>query len=255
MDKINYSGYFDIEVIDNNGKVTDKYEDKNLIMETSRSVLSKLFIGKGNGINRIVFGTLGHQGELNIVKKSTDGFVSTRDRIFSEFKELNDGTYAIIKNDIIKYVPNGKFYQMISVSGTMIINSTNIANTAVWKEVSEPYNYYIDFTLPTEDLTDTNVWTENNGSYTASCTVTDEKGIADGEIISVESTVQIEIVDGTVKFTVIMSANVAQGITQTYRIFTEAGLYSNNDIFSMKVFPVKYKNNTSTVKVQWGISF
>lgn len=248
QDKIEYSGYFKINVIDINGNVEDSYEDNNKIMDSAREVMSKLFFKYGNSINKIVLGTLGHNGELNILKKDSNGFISARDRLFSEYKIVGNETIYAIKNDIILYSGDSKFYQYFGSNGETSVNYSSVLDTSTWKETIEPYSYWITFDMP-------DTFTINGDEISGTCTVTDERGVADGEITSPESTMTVTMVDGTAKFNLVMSANVAQGISQTYRIFTESALYSDLNIFSMKVFPVKYKNNSSQVQIEWSIAF
>lgn len=90
----NIKGYFKIECI-KNGKVIDSFEDHNLIMETARHTMAELIAGISGTpiINKFVIGNKGHigakgsgrdDGDILLPKTSENGFIYTRNQLFSE---------------------------------------------------------------------------------------------------------------------------------------------------------------------------
>lgn len=87
VDKFNkIHGYFKLEVIDNNGNVTDVVEDNNLIMDWASGTMADLASGKStsNPIDKFVIGTNGHIG-TDVTNLRTFGIdESNRELLFSE---------------------------------------------------------------------------------------------------------------------------------------------------------------------------
>jgi len=81
------TGHFVLECINKDEKITDRYEDNNLIMDTARVNMCDIITGLSSGlnINKFVLGTKGHvDGDLISPKTSATGFVSSRTQLFSE---------------------------------------------------------------------------------------------------------------------------------------------------------------------------
>lgn len=178
--KIN--GHIIIECLDSNKNVIDRFENKNLIMNTARITLSSILcdIGTAEPISKFVLGTEGHiTGDYLTPKTELQGFVSTRTELFSE--ELS------------------------------------------------AYNYPIVFTNP--------------GTAVGNCTIISEPDSG--------STVKLNYVGTDVQY-VIEIPEVSANNTGVV-VFTEAALYAGTNIFSMKCFPGKIKDNTVSLKITWTI--
>lgn len=114
-DVLNFKGHFKIEAIDakNNSTVIDTWQDDNLIMETARLSMAELFamLTTNVGINKIVLGTKGFNGDVRIPKTSSQGFVNTRDRLFSETIEAPEaGLISTLRlGDVIHFTGTSTF--------------------------------------------------------------------------------------------------------------------------------------------------
>ena len=111
------------------------------------------------------------------------------------------------------------------------LNGFISTRTNLFSEELSSYNYPIVFTNP--------------GSGAGNCTVTSEPNSG--------STVVLEQTDTDVKYTIeipVLAANNT-GVV----VFTEAALYAGTNIFSMKCFPGKIKDNTVALKIVWTIKF
>jgi len=88
-DKINQPiGIFTLLVQDKNGKIIEKYSEKNLIMDNAKITMAKLVGGVTpfKPINRFILGTRGHKDDNVLTNKQVgeDGFVSERTELFSQ---------------------------------------------------------------------------------------------------------------------------------------------------------------------------
>ena len=89
-------GHLIIECLDSDKNVIDRYENKNLIMYTSRVTMAEMICGLGTAdpIDKFVLGTEGHvTGDYLKPRAEADGFISTRTELFSE--ELRSFNYPI----------------------------------------------------------------------------------------------------------------------------------------------------------------
>ena len=80
------SGYFSIKTVDKSGK-EEIWEEKNLVMDNARNVISKLLSGFNSGkiVNTFKLGVDGNvTGDLLTPKTSSQGFISSRTQLFSE---------------------------------------------------------------------------------------------------------------------------------------------------------------------------
>lgn len=87
-DNIDLKGYFSLEIFNKDGS-TEKYEDKNLIMDSARNNMAELVGGYagGNVINKIKLGNKGHNNNDILDYKQVDEngeFVSSRTSLFAE---------------------------------------------------------------------------------------------------------------------------------------------------------------------------
>lgn len=93
------------------------------------------------------------------------------------------------------------------------------------------YEYPISFNTP--------------GTASGACVITDEPD--DG------STININYADKSIEYTIEIFESAANGTGIT--VYTEAALYAGTNIFSMKCFPGKIKDNTVSLKIIWKILF
>lgn len=105
------------------------------------------------------------------------------------------------------------------------------SRTQLFSEETLDYTYPIAFTNP--------------GTSTGSCVVTSEPDSG--------STVDLTLVNSTVTYTIVIPELSANNLGTV--AFTEAALYCGSDIFSMKCFPAKIKDNTTSIRVIWSIIF
>ena len=103
--------------------------------------------------------------------------------------------------------------------------------TELFSEELAEYFYPIEFTIP--------------GTSSGSCTDIIEPSIG--------STVSVFQTDSDVTYTVSIAANAANDGTST--VYTEAALYAGTNIFSMKTFRAKIKDDSTIIRIIWKISF
>ena len=175
-------GHLIVECLDSNKNIIDRYENKNLIMNTSRVAMAEIICGLGTSdpISKFVLGTEGHvTGDYLTPKTEANGFVSSRTELFSE--------------------------ELIS------------------------FNYPIEFTNP--------------GVSAGPCAIVSEPG--NGSLVSLLHT-------GTdVQYTIEIPELTANNTGVV--VYTEAALYAGENIFSMKCFPGKIKDQTVSLKIVWKI--
>lgn len=188
----------------------DEYVEQNLIMDEARNNMAQLIGGvttegdiKGEPINKIVLGTLGHHGTdiLDYIavgdSEGDEIFDSTRTSLISE------GTPGA-KNYVITFDPEG---------GTLVTDT------------SAEGKMYEGSTLIFTDTT--------------------------------QNTVQRQVLNRTVTYTITIPADNANSDDAENPIiaYTEAGLYAEGEIFSMKTFPGRVKENTVKFIITWSIIF
>lgn len=247
----NLKGHFKIETISKNGEVTDCYEQNNLIMDSARTTIAELFslISSNTSIAKIVLGTRGHEGDIRIPKSSIEGFVSSRDRLFSEYTSFSNGQINDLNTgDVFLYAGtsalggvSGRYYEYIgNPQEDVSLTSINFTNTSFWVDLgtNQPYNYEISFDLPQTAI--------------GQCTNIVETNPGAGSIVSIEQT------GNDVVFTTelgVTAANDQNDPVVGSTTFTEAALYANGRIFSMKTFGAKIKDATVSLRITWTISF
>lgn len=176
------AGHLIVECLDKDGKIVDRFENHNLIMDTARVAMSSLAcaLSTAKPINKFVLGTEGHiPGDFLTPKGEAQGFISSRTQLFSE--------------------------------------------------ESAEFNYPIAFTNP--------------GTATGSCTIDSEPDSG--------TTITINYVGNNVEYTITIPELAANGTGIS--VFTEAALYAGGNIFSMKTFPAKIKDDSVSLKVIWKI--
>lgn len=105
------------------------------------------------------------------------------------------------------------------------------ARNTLFSEVTSSYKYYIDFE-PTV-----------SGGY-ADVTETD---------VGAGSTVQVTLNGTTISYVFEMAQDAGNNGSQVP--YTEAALYAGGNIFSMKCFPVRVKDNATIIRVYWSLTF
>jgi len=252
QDFMSFKGHFAVQTIDKNNQIIDQWEENNLIMEVARTTMSKILakINSGNTINKIVLGTEGHiGGSIVNPKTSSEGFVKERNRLFSESVDIGDNeTIDLMLNDLVKYTGNtnstgttGNWYTYIGPdSNGVSTNTINFGDTALWTDLGtdQPYTYEVSFDLP--ELNDA-----------------DATNVAEDDT-NAGSSVHILQADSSVTFTIDVvqdAANSGGGAGVGTSVFTEAALYSEDDIFAMKTFAAKIKDNTVLLRIIWTITF
>lgn len=244
------TGHFKLNVIDKDGNIIDTVEDSNMIMNPASIGMAGIFSGERSGLTRFSLGTMGnHISSILVPKTSANGFVKTRDRMFSETKSY--GTGAVINanmGDVIHYTVDGNYYEYVGAVTipplaipSTTVNATNLANAALWKNLGTvmPYTYDINFVVSGTTVA-------APGSLANSIVETNT---------GVGSTVHVLTTNNSVIFTIDVVTAAANSQSANMSIFTEASLYSGAEIFSLKTFPAKIKDNTVALQIVWTISF
>lgn len=255
QDTLNFKGHFQIQALDalNGMTVLDEYTEDNMIMESARTSMSEIFanLGTGTWINKISLGTMGHVGDSILVPKGKDdGFVKERTRLFSETptSQVAIGqTLSVIRKNDVMYInatlaPAKGYYRFIgSDIQNYLVNDTVINDITVWEFLgtTKPYTYTVNFTLPTTN--------DTPGGTEASAI--DEDDVDSG------STVKVLQTDTSVVFTIDIATAAGNSQNDTTSVFTEAALYANGRIFSMKTFKAKVKDSTVLLRIVWTITF
>lgn len=107
------------------------------------------------------------------------------------------------------------------------------SRTELFSEELNSYFYEISFDVP--------------GSANGVCTVLSETDNTTPSLVS------ISYADKTIEYTFEIYEENGNGTG--VNVFTEAALYAGSNIFSMKCFPGKIKDNTVSLKIVWKIMF
>jgi len=259
MNKINFKGYFKLECIDANNNCIDTFEDKNMIMDSARVSMSEIFanLNSSQWINKVSFGTMGHTtGNVLVAKNATDGFKSARDRMFCESGNTPATALAMTstinvlnKNDVFYFGGSTPgYYRYLKVDTTVYaVSQASINNQAEWEFLgtTAPYLYEVNFNLPK---------TNSNATTGDAANITSE---IDGgtTFIGTGSSINVAQSGTSVTFHITLLPGAGNHQMNTYSTFTEAALYANGRIFSMKTFPSKVKDSTVSLKITWTITF
>ena len=124
-----------------------------------------------------------------------------------------------------------------SVTGDVLTPKTDLegfvsSRTELFSEESGGYFYPVVFSNP--------------GTSTGACTIVSEPDSGLGS-----TTISLDYTNNNIKYTIELPESVANdtGIV----VFTEAALYAGSNIFSMKCFPGKIKDDTVSLRVIWTI--
>jgi hypothetical protein len=165
---INFKGHFKIQAIDAFNNVVDEWEEHNMIMDSARYTMAKIFANIDYSatsttkpfVDTVILGTLGNiDGDILTPKAAAEGFVKERTRLFSESINVGDSSIINIKqNDLIKYTGTGNLngitgnYYIYLPTSDASINplTTDFTDTNLWKNygADKPYTYSVGFELP-----------------------------------------------------------------------------------------------------------
>lgn len=250
-------GHFRVDCLDSNNNVIDTFEDHNMIMLQARRSMAEIFFNLANNkhAHKIVLGTLGHKdGMLFKAKTDEDGFVKERTHIFSEvpnsiyalgtlFEEIYKGDVIKVQN--FKDVTKHAYYQYNGEYAKNFVVDNVTLGKYFTKLNNKPYTYTINFRLPGVDMKDNE-----------SCVLADVGSDASND------SVRVNIKDTSVIFTFYVDVN--NGNQQEHdedeyddatSLFSEAGLYVNDRLFSMKTFGSKVKDESVKLRIIWTITF
>jgi len=222
-DKAVFKGEFSITAYKKDGTI-ETYSDNNLIMDKARSNMAKLIggqIDEGLPINQFV---LGNKGHINANAKGSN---------ILEYKLVGSNGFIAAKDKLFSEDVNN------DIEGV-----DSIAN----------FSYSIPFNTENRELEyiDTNALGRIN---------TRGKSISPSSVTHV-CEVKRTIVDRTCTFVITIpdyAGNLDSGSSGVggsgVMAYTEAALYSGNDIFSMKTFPARVKEETVKFIITWSIIF
>jgi len=126
-----------------------------------------------------------------------------------------------------------------------IVNGLNQNRTQLFSEEETKYFYSIDF--------------QGTGTGNGSRNVISETDFTVDT--NTKSTVSIVNVEKTLVYTIVIHSDVANntagfsGTTTGTAAFTEAGFYCGNTLFNIKTFPVKVKQQGTTITITWTLEF
>lgn len=238
------TGNFKIETIcAKTMKISDSHEEHNMIMIGAKNIISRLFANmkKPVFIDKFILGTAGNKdGTILIPKDRKDGFIQDRTTLFSLISlYIKSGDIVnIIKNDYIRYSsPNGDIDGLYHYIGETTINMTMnddiIVSDYFIKRDELPESYYTSFILPRTQIDET-----------------------DGDLAESTNGAKVWVLlSGTsVTIKLELGVNIGNGSTGTM-MYTEAGIFADEDIFCMKTFPAKIKDKTVILRIYWTINF
>lgn len=223
------------------GLIVDEHEEHNLIMTSARTVISKLFAGMvGASLpDTLMLGTDGHQtGTILIPKDSDDGFTKARTTLFScNTMTVESGDIVDIKkNSYIEYTSEDDNYTGLYLyTGESTINYT-LSDVLISGEY---------FTMQ-DDLPET-------FTTTFTCPGTSSSDDGDDASATNGATVSVLLSGTAITFNFEIGTDVGNG--DGTRMYTEAGIFAGDDIFCMKTFPAKIKDETVIFRVYWTITF
>ena len=124
---------------------------------------------------------------------------------------------------------NGTDYLSVKTEANGFVGT----RTELFSETANVYNYEILFDVP--------------GTANGVCNITSETDITTPSLVTISYT------DKTIEYTFEIYEENANDTGVS--VFTEAALYAGTNIFSMKCFPGKIKDNTVSLKIVWKIMF
>jgi len=223
-------GYFTIEAL-RDGEVVDTFESSNKIMISSKKIMAYTMMGTGlegsanPPISTVVLGTAGYADGNLLVPKSFD---YTKTNLFSE----DAGTAGGITGTAGDTWP-------ITWDPSLPATIPGLANT--YTVIDEGYTTNPNLAAPSGDASYVQVTTDTDGiNYTITYTFTIHNGNANGK---------------------------AADLSDKAIAWTEAALYVHWDrnlavepkqlgeIFAMRTFPAKIKDNATSFKITWKVIF
>jgi len=214
-DKIDFYGVFSFKSLDKDGQVLDEYSEKNLIMDSARTNMAQLIGGVTSG------------------STSTAGY---------EINQFVLGTRGHVGTNILDYQKVGE----TDTSKPAGDQSFDSSRTDLFSEaISGAVNYRIPFV----GTGDSDITVSGTGTrYNANTAV----GAAEGG-----NTIRRVVSNRTVTYTITIPAqNANSGDTVDPVVaYTEAALYAGSEIFSMKTFPARVKEDTVKFEITWSIIF
>lgn len=213
-------GHFSIEVVDKNtGKVIDSYEDNNLIVNKARFTMAKLLANHPDTVTRPTSGITGF-------KMGTRGHNVLTDNIL-EPKPVGQDGYDESREKLFSQEATDAFFYSISWDPKNLVN-----------EAGAPA-----------------IWANDTISFIAKGQKKAQTGTeADAENASIPVTILLGT--DSVKYTFEISEAWMNGNNSASVVaFTEAGLFTGNDLFSIKCFPAKVKDNQTLFRIHWKIIF
>lgn len=245
-------GHLKIERLDKNDNVIDvPVDEHNLICTDARISMAEIFANL-DGIkfaHRFMLGTQGHkENSVYLPKDTTDGFVKERDRMFSqpsaEIWSTGDMIETLLKNDIVTISsPNGtnEYWRYNGENkSNYIIDYSEVSKT--WTKFGTlPYTLTVDFTLPRDNnVPEDQTNTEEGSPFSVQVIQKDT---------SVSFIVNIPMEQGNDQYT-----NDERFAIPT-SLFTEASLWVNDRIFSLKTFQALTKDDSIKIRATWTIIF
>ena len=245
-------GHLKIERFTKDGLLDTPVDSANMIMAPGRISMAEIFanLTECKFAHRFMFGTLGHRESVWDPKQASDGFTMIRDRMFSQPSFVTYGNGEVLetlnRNDIIKVAYDGgatKMWRYLSDDKTnYVLKISELQDSGLFELVEkEPYTVSVDFELPRT----------NTPAPDFSTTP-----------ISSPYNVKVTQQDTTVTFVIEIpmdAANDQYVDNDDYSIpttvFTEASLWVNDRIFSMKTFQGVTKDNSIKLRVTWNIMF
>lgn len=214
-DKIDFYGVFSFKSLDAEGKVLDEYTEKNLIMDAARTNMAQLIGGVTSGTST----TAGYA--INQFVLGTKGHVGTNILDYQKVGETDTSKPA----------------------GDQSFDSTR---TDLFSQaIAGSTNYRMPFT-PSGD---SDITVASSGTrYTANTAAT---------AAETGNTIRRVVSNRTVTYTItIPAANANSGDPVNPVVaYTEAGLYAGDELFSMKTFPARVKEDTVSFEITWSIIF
>lgn len=214
-DKIDFYGVFNFKSLDADGNILDEYHEKNLIMDTARSNMAQLIAGVTSG------GSANSGSAINSFVLGTRGHMGNN---ILEFQQVGETDPA---------KPNGN-------------NLFDSSRQGLFSETLTGEVYYkINFDpLGPLDKTVTASGVRYETSQTQSLPETG-------------NSIRRVVADRVITYTVVIPVeNANSGNPASPAIaYTEAALYAGPEIFSMKTFPARVKENTVKFEITWSIIF
>ncbi len=284
-------GIFSVEVFDK-GVLIDAYTQKNKIMTNARVNMANVIAGKtdlSSKINKIVLGDLGHSTDLLTAKTfedtrtllfseddafvsdltfSTDSVNSTitssyiddgngnisgsdlsifenADTIEIVGSKSNDGTYTVTGSPTNTEIQLDSVVMIAESAGALVtVTATNDGAKLDHDGSQDGHTFYIKFDSPTDNALDS--------------IIEEVKDTSDTIVTHENITVDVEVTGNVAKYVIFIPqnrGNNAHDGTTDVIAYTEAALYADDKIFSMRTFPARTKEGNLEFKITWSITF